>query len=118
MTYVDGFVIPVPKSKVKAYTKMAQWGKKVWMKHGALQYFECVGNDMKAMPGCGDFKKMAKLKPNETVFFSFIIFKSRAHRDAVNKKVMAEMSKEPMPKDMPFDAKRMAYAGFKTVVEG
>jgi alkaline phosphatase len=118
MSYVDGFVIPIQKSKVNAYKKMAQFGKKAWMKHGALQYFECVGDDLKAMPGCGDFKKLAKLKSNETVFFSFIIYKSKAHRDAVNKKVMEEMMKSKMPKDMPFDPKNMAYGGFKTLVEG
>jgi alkaline phosphatase len=118
MSYVDGFVIPIAKSKVAAYKRMAEQGKKAWMKHGALQFFECVADDMKIFPGCGDFKKLAKLKSNETVMFSFIIFKSKAHRDAVNKKVMAEMEKMQMPKAMPFDPKRMAYAGFKTIVEG
>jgi uncharacterized protein YbaA (DUF1428 family) len=118
MSYVDGYVIPVPKSKVAAYKKMAEIGKKVWMKHGAVQFFECVGDDLKSMPGCGDFQKLAKLKPNETVFFSFVIYKSKAHRDAVNKKVMAEMMKMEMPKDMPFNPKNMAYGGFKTIVEG
>lgn len=119
MTYVDGFVIPAPKKTVAAYKKMATWGKKVWMKHGALQYFECVADDLdNNMPGCGDFKKMAKLKSNETLWFSFIVYKNRAHRNAVNKKVMAEMAKHGMPKKMPFDMKRMAFGGFKTVVEG
>ncbi len=118
MSYVDGFVIPVAKSKVAAYKKMALMGRKAWMKHGALQYFECVGDDLKAMPGCGDFKKLAKLKSTETMLFSFIIFKSKAHRNAVNKKVLAEMMKVKMPKDMPFDLKNMAYGGFKTIVEG
>lgn len=118
MTYVDGFVIPVAKSKVKAYTKMAQEGKKTWMKHGALQYFECVGDDLKSFPGCSDFKKLTKLKPNQTAFFSFIIFKNKAHRNAVNKRVMKEMMAQPMPKNMPFDPKHMAYGGFKTVVQG
>lgn len=118
MTYVDGYVIPISKSKVKAYTKMAQWGKKMWLKHGALQYFECVGDDFKTFPGCGDFKKMAKLKPNETAFFSFIIYKNKAHRNAVNKAVMSAMQKEQMPTGMPFDAKRMATGGFKTLVQG
>jgi uncharacterized protein YbaA (DUF1428 family) len=118
MTYVDGFVIPAPKKKTAAYKKMATWGKKLWMKHGALQYFECVADDLKTMPGFGDFKKLAKLKSTETVWFSFIVYKSKAHRDAVNKKVMAEMQKKGMPKDMPFDPKRMAFGGFKTVVEG
>jgi uncharacterized protein YbaA (DUF1428 family) len=118
MTYVDGFVIPVKKTKVKAYKRMAQWGQRVWMKHGALGYYECVGDDLKGMPGCGTFTKIAKTKPGETVFFSFIIFKSKAHRNAVNKRVIAEMSKGPMAKDMPFAVKRMAYGGFKTIVQG
>jgi alkaline phosphatase len=118
MTYVDGFVIPVPKGKIAAYKKMAALGKKMWMKHGALQYFECIGDDLAGMPECGNFKAMAGLKPSETAFFSFIVFKNKAHRNAVNKKVMAEMSSQSMPKSMPFDVKRMAYGGFKTVIQG
>jgi uncharacterized protein YbaA (DUF1428 family) len=118
MTYVDGFVIPAPKKKVAAYKKMATWGKKVWMKHGALQYFECVADDLRSMPGCGDFKRLVKLGPGETLWYSFIVYKSKAHRNAVNKKVMAEMQKMGMPKDMPFDVRRMAFGGFKTVVQG
>jgi uncharacterized protein YbaA (DUF1428 family) len=123
MTYVDGFVIPLAKTKVKAYTKMAQMGKRAWMKCGALAYYECQGDALKAMPGAGNFLSMAKAKPNETVFFSFIVFKNKAHRDAVNKRVMKqmdeEMKKNPMSmKDMPFNPKRMAYGGFKTVVQG
>ena len=118
MTYVDGFVIPIPKKHVKAYVKMAVLGRKTWMQHGALQYFECAGDDLKAMPGCSDFKALAKLKAGETVFFSFIVYKSKAHRDAVNKRVMAEMTKVPMPKRMPFDMRRMVYGGFKTLVQG
>jgi uncharacterized protein YbaA (DUF1428 family) len=118
MTYVDGFVIPVSKKNIKAYVKMAQWGRRMWMKHGALQYFECVGDDLRAMPGCGNFRALAKLKPNETAFFSFIIYKSKAHRNAVNKKVMNSMGNETMAKNMPFNPKRMMYGGFKTLVEG
>lgn len=118
MTYVDGFVIPSPKSKVAAYKKLASWGKKLWMKHGALQYFECVADDLKVMPGCGDFQKLVKLKPGETLWYSFIIYRNKAHRNAVNKKVMAEMQHHKMPKVMPFDMKRMAHGGFKTVVQG
>jgi alkaline phosphatase len=118
MTYVDGFVIPVPKSKLAQYKKMAAWGRKMWMKHGALQYFECVGDDLAGMPGCGTFKSMAGLKPTETVFFSFIIYKSKAHRDTVNRKVMADMKTQPMPESMPFDLKRMAFGGFKTLIQG
>jgi len=118
MTYVDGFVIPVAKGKVAAYKKMAALGKKMWMKYGALQYFECVGDDLDGMPGCGNFRTMAALKSSETAFFSFIIYKSKAHRDAVNKKVMAEMNNHPMPKSMPFDLKRMVFGGFKTLIQG
>jgi uncharacterized protein YbaA (DUF1428 family) len=118
MTYVDGFVIPVPKAKIAEYKKMAAWGKKMWMKHGALQYFECVGDDLAGMPECGNFKQMAGLKPSETAFFSFIVYKNKAHRNAVNKKVLAEMKTQPMPKSMPFDVKRMAFGGFKTLVQG
>jgi alkaline phosphatase len=118
MTYVDGYVIPTPKSKIAAYKKMATLGRKAWMKHGALQYFECVADDLDAMPGCGDFKKMVKLKRGETLWYSFVVYRNRAHRDAVNKKVMQELSKQAMPKVMPFDVKRMAHGGFKTVVQG
>ena len=116
MSYVDGFVIPVPKRKVAAYRKMAQMGKRMWMKAGALEYFECIGDDLKTMPGAGDFKTMAKLKAGETVFFSFIVYKNKKHRDSINKKIMADMAKNPMP-DMPFDTKRMAYGGFKALIE-
>ena len=117
MTYVDGFVIPVPKAKIAAYKKMAALGRKLWMKHGALQYFECMGDDLDGMPGCASFKTLARLKPSETAFFSFIVYKSKAHRNAVNKKVMAEMQAQPMPKSMPFDMKRMAFGGFKTLIQ-
>lgn len=118
MTYVDGYVIPAPKNKLAAYKKMATWGKKMWMKHGALQYFECVADDLKVMPGCGDFRKMVKLKKSETLYYSFVIYRSKAHRNAVNKQVMKEMSTFKMPKVMPFDPKRMAHGGFKVLVEG
>lgn len=118
MTYVDGFVIPVPKDKTAAYRKMASWGKKLWMKHGALQYFECIADDLETMPGCGDFKRLAKLKPGETLWYSFIIYKNKTHRNAVNKKVMAEMQGAEQFREMPFDAKRMAHGGFKTMVQG
>ncbi len=123
MSYIDGFVIPLKKKNVAAYKKMAEWGKKTWMKYGALEYFECIGDDLKVPKDMGQgFPKLAKLKKGETVAFSFIIYKSRAHRDAVNKKVMAEMNSpenkkkyEHMP--MPFDMKRFAYGGFKAIVE-
>lgn len=122
-TYVDGFVLVVPKNKVAEYRKMAEEGKKIWMKYGALDYKECRGDDLrpKSMGGPKHltFSRMAKTKPNETVWFSYVTYKSRAHRDQVNKKVMAEMDKQAKKyKDMPmpFDMKRMAYGGFKVVV--
>lgn len=121
--YVDGFVLVVPKKKFAEYRKMAEMGKKMWMKYGALDYKECVGDDMqpKGMGGMKYlfFPKMAKAKPSEDVWFSFIVYKSKKHRDEVNARVMKEMMKDPKNKDMrmPFDMKRMAYGGFKVVVD-
>lgn len=122
--YVDGFVFPVAKNKVAAYTKMAEWGKRTWMKHGALAYYECQGDDLTVKPQGGmkqrSFKDLAKAGPNDTVWFSFIVFRDKKHRDAVNKKVMAEMNKEADKwKDfaMPMDPNKMAYGGFKAVVQ-
>ena len=116
MSYVDGFVLPVPKKNLKAYARMARMGAKMWMKHGALDYKECIGDDLKTKWGT-PFSSMMKLKPGETVVFSYIVFKSRAHRDRVNAKVMKEMEKMGDMKEMPFDVKRMAYGGFKVLVE-
>ena len=118
MHYVDGFVIAVPKKNLKLYRKLAELGKKVWYKYGAVDYKECVGDDLKTKMGIS-FRKLAKTKPGETVVFSYIVYKSRAHRDQVNKKVM----KDPRIKDMctkypmPFAVKRMTYGGFKVIVE-
>lgn len=117
MSYVDGFVMVVPRKNLAAYKKMAQKGGKVWMKHGALQYMECMGDDIEIKGIPLTFSKLQKTKRNEVSFFSFIVFKSRAHRDAVNKKVMADPEMHKGPKKMPFDFKRMAYGGFKAVVE-
>ena len=119
MRYVDGFVLPVPKKNLAAYKKMARLGAKVWRDHGALEYVECVGDDLAVKMGAG-FLKPTKAKAGETVFFSWIGYKSRAHRDAVNKKVMkdprlAQMMKKGQP--MPFDVKRMQYAGFSVFVD-
>jgi uncharacterized protein YbaA (DUF1428 family) len=116
MRYVDGYVVPVPKKNLKAYALMAEMGAKMWMKYGALDYKECVGEDLKTKWGT-PFSKMMKLKPGETVVFSYIVFKSRAHRDRVNAKVMKEMDKMVGMKDMPFDVKRMVYGGFTVLVE-
>lgn len=115
MSYVDGFVLVVPKKKIAAYTKIARLAGKVWREHGALDYRECVGDDLKVKFGM-PFTKLANTKPSETVVFSFIVYKSRAHRDRVNAKVMADPRLQKMPPDMPFDPKRMAYGGFKTIV--
>jgi len=115
MSYVDGFVIPVPKKNLKTYARMAKLGAKMWMKHGALDYKECVGDDLQPKWGM-PFPRLLKLKPGETVVFSYIVFKSRAHRDRVNAKVIKEMEKTG-PTEMPFDAKRMVYGGFTTLVE-
>jgi uncharacterized protein YbaA (DUF1428 family) len=116
MKYVDGYVLPVPKKNLKAYIRMARMGEKIWRKHGALDYKECVGDDLKTKWGT-PFPKMMKLKPGETVVFSYILFKSRAHRDQVNAKVMKEMEKMGEPKNMPFDVKRMVYGGFTVLVD-
>lgn len=122
--YVDGYVLPVKKKNLETYRKMAQMGGKLWKKHGALEYFECVGDDLNPTMGgmkVLTFPKLTKLKKDETVVFSFVIFKSKAHRDSVNKKVMNDpFMNDPknMPKQMPFDMKRMAYGGFKVLVEG
>jgi len=116
MSYVDGYIIPVPKKNLKTYTRMAKTGAKMWMKHGALDYKECVGEDLKTRWGT-PFSRMMKLKPGETVVFSYIVFKSRAHRDRVNAKVMKEMEKMGDMGEMPFDMRRMVYGGFSVLVE-
>jgi uncharacterized protein YbaA (DUF1428 family) len=119
MAYVDGFVIAVPKKKLAAYKRMAAVAGRVWKGYGALDYKECVGDDLKVKEGCGlPFPKLAKTKNGETVVFSYIVYKSKTHRDAVNKKVMkdpriAKMMNEPVP----FDVNRMAYGGFKVMVD-
>lgn len=117
MRYVDGYVLPVPKKNLKAYLRMARMGGRAWRKHGALDYKECVGDDLKVKWGL-PFTRLMKLKPGETVVFSFVVFKSRAHRDRVNAKVMKEMASMGGSKDMPFDIKRMAYGGFSAAVGG
>jgi len=118
MSYVDGFVLPVPKKNLKAYKRIAQKAGKIWKKHGALDYKECVGDDLNVKFGVR-FPKLAKLKPGETVVFSWIVYKSRAHRDSVNARVMKDpnLCCDMDPKKMPFDCKRMAYGGFKVLVD-
>lgn len=123
--YVDGFVLVVQKDKLEEYQKMAEMGKKMWLKFGALQYFECIGDDLdpKEMGGSTPlgFMELTKAKPGETVWFSFIVFKSKMHRDEVNARVMEEMGKQADAYEgapMPFDVKRMTYGGFEARVEG
>src|SRR6476659_4690596 len=116
--YVDGFVVPVPKRKLAAYKAMARLGGKVWIEHGALEYVECVADDVKWGKRTS-FPRSVKMKrPTETVFFSYIVYKSRRDRDRIMKKVMADPRLADMMdmKKLPFDAKRMIYGGFKAVV--
>lgn len=117
MSYVDGFVVPVPKRKLAAYRALARKSGKICKEYGALEYVECVADDVK--PGkVTSFPQSVKLKKGEIVVFSWIVYKSRAHRDQVNKKLMADKRFMGMdPKTFPFDAKRMFYGGFKTLVE-
>jgi uncharacterized protein YbaA (DUF1428 family) len=117
MSYIDGFVIPVPTKNLEAYTKMSKKAGKIWMEHGALAYCESVGDDLDIKYGT-PFPKTAKAKPGETVVFAYIVFKSRAHRDKVNAKVMADpRMNEYAEIEMPFDMKRLVYGGFKSIVD-
>lgn len=118
MKYVDGFVIPVPKKNVPAYRRISQHASKVWKEHGALEYRECVGDDLKVNMGLA-FADTVKAKRNETVVFAWIVYKSRAHRDAVNAKVMKDPRLAKMMKKgaLPFDVNLMAYGGFKIIVD-
>ena len=116
--YVDGFVIPVPKRNLPAYRQIAKAAGKVWRDHGALDYRECVADDVKAQPMV-PFPRAIRTKPGETVVFSWIVYKSRAHRDRVNAKVMKDprLAKMMSQKGMPFDCHRAIYGGFKTLVK-
>jgi uncharacterized protein YbaA (DUF1428 family) len=118
MSYIDGYVLPVPKKNLAQYRRMATKAGKIWREHGALEYHECVADDVK--PGKStSFPQAVKLKPGEVVLFSWIVYKSRAQRDAVNKKVMSDPRLAFMmdPKSLPFDGKRMFWGGFKPLVE-
>jgi uncharacterized protein YbaA (DUF1428 family) len=118
MSYVDGFLVPVPKKKVADYRRMAAKAGKIWREHGALEFRECIADDVKWGKRTS-FPRSVKQKTGETVFFSFIVYKSRADRDRINAKVMKDkrLAKMMDPKAMPFDAKRMIFGGFKTVVD-
>lgn len=122
MSYVDGYVLPIPRKKLAAYRRMAKDAGKVWMKNGALQYVEAAADDVK--PGkWTSFPQAVKLKRGELVVFAFVVYRSRADRDRVNRKVMKVMESDPRwkkymdPKKMPFDGKRMFFGGFKPIVE-
>ena len=121
MPYIDGFLLPVSRRKIEAYRKLSSKAGKVWREHGALEYRECVGDDLgNKMGGSTTFPSRARAKKGETVVFSWIVYKSTGHRDRVNKKVMkdprlAAMMSGDIP--MPFDMKRMAYGGFRVIVD-
>lgn len=118
MAYVDGFIVPVPKKKLPAYKRMAQKAGKIWREHGALAFWECAADDV-SVGKRTSFPRSVKLKPGETVVFSWIMYRSRAERDRINAKVMKDprLAKMMNPKAMPFDGKRMIYGGFKTIVK-
>lgn len=120
--YVDGFVITIPKKNLDAYKKMAKEAGKVWMKHGAVGYYECIGDDLDSVKEMGGlpFPVMTQKKPNEVVVFSFIIYKSKSQRDKINKKIMQDPAMNEMCPDgkkMPFEMKKMAYGGFEAFVQ-
>jgi len=123
MSYVDGFVLPLPRQNLESYREMAEQAGAIWREHGALAYRECVGEDLDvgSMPDMPvvPFTRTVDAKPGETVVFAWIVYESRAHRDEVNSKVMADprMAEIGAGRDMPFDAKRMAYGGFETLVD-
>ena len=117
MAYVDGFIIAIPKNKITDYRKIARKAGKVWREHGALDYRECVADDV-SVGKVTSFPRSVKMKPDETVVFSYIVYKSRGDRDRVNAKVMKDprLAKMMVPGAMPFDTKRMIFGGFKTIV--
>jgi uncharacterized protein YbaA (DUF1428 family) len=115
--YVDGYVLPVPRKHLDAYRRLARTAGRIWREHGALEYRECVGDDLD-VKGLRSFPRQLRLRPGETVLFSWIVFRSRTHRDRVNAKVMKDPRLAKMaPSAMPFDVKRMVYGGFKVIVD-
>lgn len=118
MPYVDGFLLPVPRKNLAAYRRMSLKAGKVWKEYGALEYRECIGDDLK-VKGVKPFPRQLKTRPGETVVFSWIVYKSKAQRDRINAKVMKDPRLANMmdPKSMPFDSKRMVYGGFKVIVD-
>ena len=117
MAYADGFIVPVPKKKVQDYRRLARKAGKIWREHGALEYRECIADDV-SVGKLTSFPRAVKLKPSETVIFAWIVYRSRAHRDRVNAKVMKDPRLANMDmKSMPFDGKRLIYGGFKVMVD-
>jgi uncharacterized protein YbaA (DUF1428 family) len=114
--YADGFLLAVPRRKLDAYRRMSQKAGKIWKEHGALEFVECVGDDLKVKMGV-PFNKVGRLKPGEVVVFSWILYKSRADRDRINRKVMSDPRLKMDEQSMPFDMKRMAYGGFRAIVD-
>jgi uncharacterized protein YbaA (DUF1428 family) len=115
--YVDGFLLPMPKKALAGYRRIATRAGKIWKKHGALDYFECAGDDLKPQGTTANFRKVSRAKPSETVIFAFVVYKSKAHRNAVNKKVFKDPELAKMMETMSYDMGRMAYGGFKVIVE-
>ena len=116
MPYVDGFVLPIPEGNVDAYKKMARKAAKIWREHGALEYRECVGDDL-AVKGELPFTKGIRTKPGETVIFAWVVYKSKADRNRIMKKIFTDPRMQPDGSEMPFDMKRMMYGGFKIIVD-
>lgn len=118
MNYVDGYVVPVPEGQVEAYRKIAEQSGKIWKEHGALEYKECVMEDSEDKGFCATFPHAFQAKDGETITFAYVVYKDRAHRDEVNAKVMADPRLHEIcdPENMPFEARRMAYGGFNTIV--
>ena len=116
MRYVDGFLLAIPKKNLKIYRSIAQKAGKIWREHGALEYRECVGEDLAVKTGM-PFPRTVAAKPGETVVLAWIVYRSRAHRDRVNAKVLKDPRMGDMGEEMPFDVKRMAYGGFEVLVE-
>lgn len=116
--YIDGYVLPIPSDKIEAYRAIAEQAGAIWRKHGALEYRECIGEDLEPKGDFVPFAKLANAQPGETVVFAYVVFESRAHRDEVNAKVMADPYFATLdPTDMPFDCSRMSWGGFQTIVE-
>jgi uncharacterized protein YbaA (DUF1428 family) len=115
--YVDGFVLPIPRKSEEAYRRIARRAAKVWLEHGALEYRECIGDDLDVKMD-STFPRQLKVGRGETVVFAWIAFRSRAHRDRVNARVMKDPRMDVDPKDMPFDVKRILYGGFRVLVDG